>query len=590
MPHADRPATAQPGLPHQAHQTHQRRHTRRVRSVLALTALAGITAAAVGITANAQPRPTATLTTSTPSPRLSTAAGTSLERWLPARADAMVSSAKSTTAFGTARSIQLLSSSTNTQYAYLSFTAPGDTPTNLTGAVLELYFSNAVTKPITVSLVPATTEALTWTTAPAPNATLGTIPSHTIGRVAIPLDVPSVMYTLAYWRQADGTTPLGLRLAGTTSTFYTREAGIPAKLHLTYSDPAPAQSNPAQMTWTPVATHPGAAAQPTTYGQAINTLTVWQNRLWSGYGDYGANTGPIALSALDPSSNQMEEFPRTVAAADELDALRPLGTRLWAPYGQPAVQSQTGKHAAFATGTGQPSEWGAITLPNALPDGTKPAVKHVLDAAQLPDGSLYIVGALGKYATVWRSGDGGTTWSISLTVAPVAGTDFARFYWAGVLNGKLYVQAYDINALKSQASSRVFNGTTWTVGPAIMSGVSPGFHPEEFNGKLVMVGTPGQPRYLTVFDGTTSRVINTLAVRNLTVDRTQPTPVLVLCCTAVTGGQVAYTTTDLVSFTALGPVMASGAATGNSIAVTPGAYNGRAYWIGDSVGRIWRFG
>lgn len=560
------------------------RDRRRVRTGAALLALLGLGATAATLTARAAPSSTPALAPA----QTAQATGPTLERWVPATADSYVSSAKPTTSFGGTAAVPLVATATNTQYGYVTAVAPPATPTNLTGASLELYLTAASAKPLTVTLVDAAPETVTWATQPPVRATLGTVATTALGRVVVPLDLPSVMYALAYYQRADGTSPIAVRLAGTGATGTTREVGIPAKLHLTYADPAPAPANPAQMTWTPVATHPQAAVQPTGYGRALNTLTAWQGRLWAGYGDYGANSGPVALTPLDPATNRFAEFPALLAAADELDVLRPLGARLWAPYTQPTTAA--GKHFAAATGTGLPAEWATGALPNLLPDGTKPAVKHVYDAATLPDGSTYIVGALGKYATVWRSTDQGATWTISLTVAPVATTDWARFYWAGVVNGKLYVQAHDLNAMKAQPASRVFDGTSWSTGPALVTGVSTGFHAEEVGGQLVLAGTPGQPRYLTVFNGTSVRTLTQLAVRNFTVDRTGPTPVLVVCCTAVPGGQQAWTSTDLATFTPLGPVMASGTVTGNAIAVTPGAYNGRAYWVGDNLGRVWRFG
>lgn len=560
----------------------------RRRRTLALT-LTGCLLLGVGASLTARAATTTTTTTTT-APKAAVAASTSLERWVPATTDTYISSAKSTTAFGTTSSMPLVSTSANTQYGYVTAVAPPSTPTNLIGASLELFLTNASAKPLTVSLVDTAQETLTWATQPLLKATLGTVPATALGRVVIPLDIPSITYSLAWYQRADGTSPISMRLAGSGATVTTRETGIPAKLHLTYSDVAPALANPAQMTFTPVAAHPQALAQPSAYGRALNTLTVWGGAIWAGYGDYGANTGPIALTPLDPATNRFAEFPNMLAPAEGLDTLRPISDGLWVPFTQPSNQAQAGKHYAVASGTGLPSQWSSGALPNLLPDGTKPSVKHVFDAAMLPDGSRYIVGALGKYATVWRSGDQGVTWSIARTVAPVAGTDFARFYWAGTLNGKLYVQAHDLNAMKAQATSLVFDGTTWTTGPALISGANTGFHAEEMSGKLVLAGSPGQPRYLIVFDGTTVRILTSLAVRNFTVDRTGTTPVLVVCCKAVSGGQRVYTSTDLTTFDPFGPVMASGVITGNSIAVTQGDYYGRAYWIGDSQGRIWRFG
>src|SRR5688572_31689862 len=51
-----------------------------------------------------------------------------------------------------------------------------------------------------------------------------------------------------------------------------------------------------------IGTHPGATAQNTNTGKQIATLFPWNGKLFAGYGDYGANTGPIDIYAFDPDS------------------------------------------------------------------------------------------------------------------------------------------------------------------------------------------------------------------------------------------------------------------------------------------------
>src|SRR5688572_7507248 len=53
-----------------------------------------------------------------------------------------------------------------------------------------------------------------------------------------------------------------------------------------------------------VGIHPGASAQNTVTGKQIATLFPWKGKLYAGYGDYGANTGPIDIYAFDPDSQQ----------------------------------------------------------------------------------------------------------------------------------------------------------------------------------------------------------------------------------------------------------------------------------------------
>src|SRR5688500_11079232 len=48
--------------------------------------------------------------------------------------------------------------------------------------------------------------------------------------------------------------------------------------------------------------HPAASLQPTVTGKEVRTLFPWNGKLYSGYGDYGANTGPIDIYSFSPDS------------------------------------------------------------------------------------------------------------------------------------------------------------------------------------------------------------------------------------------------------------------------------------------------
>src|SRR5687768_9794362 len=60
----------------------------------------------------------------------------------------------------------------------------------------------------------------------------------------------------------------------------------------------------AQDSFVTIGTHPGASAQSTSVGKQIATLFPWKGKLYAGYGDYGASTGPIDLYAFDPDSQK----------------------------------------------------------------------------------------------------------------------------------------------------------------------------------------------------------------------------------------------------------------------------------------------
>lgn len=65
---------------------------------------------------------------------------------------------------------------------------------------------------------------------------------------------------------------------------------LPAVVMVT-ATPAAAVSAPGAQ-WLLLGTHPQAASQPTAIGQRILDLELLKGRLYAGFGDYGANTGP----------------------------------------------------------------------------------------------------------------------------------------------------------------------------------------------------------------------------------------------------------------------------------------------------------
>src|SRR5262245_22692826 len=47
-------------------------------------------------------------------------------------------------------------------------------------------------------------------------------------------------------------------------------------------------------------------SQATPTGRTIATLVAFRGRIYAGYGDYGANTGPISICGFDPASAQFD--------------------------------------------------------------------------------------------------------------------------------------------------------------------------------------------------------------------------------------------------------------------------------------------
>src|SRR5688572_31202652 len=84
----------------------------------------------------------------------------------------------------------------------------------------------------------------------------------------------------------------------------------------------------------PIAVHPDAAAQSTALGQTLQTLKPFNGKLYAGFGDYGVNTGPIAVRAFDPAAGGFGASALT-AETEALLIYREIGGRLYAPHIDP---------------------------------------------------------------------------------------------------------------------------------------------------------------------------------------------------------------------------------------------------------------
>jgi hypothetical protein len=219
--------------------------------------------------------------------------------------------------------------------------------------------------------------------------------------------------------------------------------------------------------FTLVGIHPGAAAQPTETGRMLVTLVPWQGRLYAGYGDWNANTGPIAVTAWDPTGLGFRDY--LVSCTEAIYTYRVLGDRLWAPAIDPAGAPRCDPPADFAVG----EPWtDRLTLRGPL---------HVFDAATTGS-DVWLVGADSLGATAWRSVDGGAHWTVAERVPQ---TGVARFYFAGMFAGKLYVEAVDSSGVRTP---RVFDPVTdtWAPGPDLLQAAGEwGWHPVVFAGHMV---------------------------------------------------------------------------------------------------------
>lgn len=239
--------------------------------------------------------------------------------------------------------------------------------------------------------------------------------------------------------------------------------------------------------------HSNAAAQTSDGGKALNVLYAFGGRLYAGYGDYGANTGPIHLKSVPTSDPTGAWTDHLTISTEQIAGLRPLGDgRLVVPNVDPRG-SGPGGYAELASGvwTDLPARIGAA------------AVIHAFDMYEF-GGSLWACGADDTGASVWRSTDAGATWAESL-VGPAGG--FNRFYGFIEAGGELRVSD------PVSGTTYLWSGSAW-----VEDAVNP--LPAGFNGgpgvawndgylipQDVEIGRSAQS--LAYFDGTSTTVIAT---------------------------------------------------------------------------------
>lgn len=253
--------------------------------------------------------------------------------------------------------------------------------------------------------------------------------------------------------------------------------------------------------------HPKAAAQSTVSGRAIVALFAWKGKLYAGYGDYGANTGPISIMAFDPIVRTFTG--ELIANTEAVFNFRAIRGRVYAPAIDRKLYSEPGDYSILDTnGVWSNRDCGSTT--------------HAYDVASLTATDIWIVGSQNEKAAVFRSTDDGATWKTVLRDTVITGNpnDFARFYFAGVLNEKLYVQARDYYGSLHPAS-KVFDGTTWSDGPDLFPTARSGLgcRPEIFSGKLVYRSwQPGRSSNLFTFDGVNARALDSMLVFDVVID------------------------------------------------------------------------
>jgi hypothetical protein len=222
--------------------------------------------------------------------------------------------------------------------------------------------------------------------------------------------------------------------------------------------------------------HPHAAEQPTPKGRTLAEAIGWHGRVYFGYGDLEANTGPIEISALDPASGTWQDV--LLFHTEQVARFRVIGDALWAPANDPRGTEDP----EIAIGTRE-HVWSEQSIGRSL---------HVHDVAALSPEDVFLVGSdtfdfmPGAWgAAVWRSS--GSAWT---EILPVAGQAWDPTTYAltsvVALRGKIYAETV--------GPAWVHDGATW-IARADVGALT---HPVNF-GDVVVFETLGT---LWSFDGT----------------------------------------------------------------------------------------
>ena len=312
--------------------------------------------------------------------------------------------------------------------------------------------------------------------------------------------------------------------------------------------------------------HPDAAAQPTVRGSTLSSIEFFQDELYFGYGDWAADTGPIAIRSLNPSTGTWS--PKLLSLDTEaITHFRPIGSSLYAvnvdPLGPPGV-NPGGYALGTSNGFGSTSWRSVSNIP----------ATHSFDISGGTGNDLWVVGSSGTLGAIWRSVDGGQTFNVARLDGPAAGSPpfvFSRYTGVAEYMGLLYVQRVDVNG-SHVSSSLVFDGSSWTNGPDLISASNGSiFRPQQFDGQLVYFDGDLGNKNLYRFDGTQSALAYTEPIRDFYV-----TNGILIALSA--SGEI-ISTRDLNSWTTLG------LAPTNSQSL---AFNSDFIFVGTSTAQVFR--
>lgn len=313
-----------------------------------------------------------------------------------------------------------------------------------------------------------------------------------------------------------------------------------------------------------LALHPQARLQTTAWGRELGILYAWKGQLYSGYGDWTANTGPIHIRPFDPVTRQFSADAH-VSDTEAIESFRAINGKLWAPSVDPRTR------ADYAVG----EPWGDARPLNAT---------HVFDVATLDGTDVLVASQAGNArCRIQRSSgvpgpDGGYSWALLREELPLRAGNFCRPNLAGTYAGRFYYQATDIPTGK-HPHSWVFDGGSWAAGPDLLPSGGEGYRLSELAGLMVFQsGQFGSFNYLRASDGVfVSEPLYFQRFVNFSVSEGE----LVALRAAVDGGLEVVASSDLKTWRYL---VADPPPNGKSIEKLDGGI-----YVGTADAGLWRF-
>lgn len=178
---------------------------------------------------------------------------------------------------------------------------------------------------------------------------------------------------------------------------------------------------------------PDAAAQSTVSGQTIRAVAAYHGRIWTGYGDYDANTGPVSPDSVASLGDAGAPSDGFTFQTEEIGLFRGIAGNLYVPAVDP--------RSTVALAVNDAGTWSTIS------DFT-PFPVHLFDVRKTVDG-WWACGSAdndtdGGGAYIWHSADA-ATWTESLSETFMDPTNAARYYTLIPVGDDLYVQYHDLN-------------------------------------------------------------------------------------------------------------------------------------------------